>query len=288
MSELRVEAFAKINLYLKVTGKRPDGYHDLVTVMQSVSLSDTLSFECLAGEGIALDCGGRLSCDDSNLIVRAAKDYFAKSRQPFGVRIKLEKHIPMAAGLGGGSADAAATLRALNALDQNRFSLDELCGIGAAIGADVPFCVVGGTRLCRGIGEKMEPIENNLGGFFVVAIAGEGVSTPEAFRALDRINGDFAGVSEEAPVDLLAVMKKGDLAAARPLFYNMFESAVEPLRPAVSACKQTLLACGAVQAMMSGSGPSVWGLFESEEKAACAVERLHAEGARAYLCRAIG
>ena len=277
------KAYAKINLYLKVTGRRPDGYHDLVTVMQSVSLADTLTVEPTAGEGITLDCGGALAADDSNLIVRAAKAYFAKSGHPFGVDIRLEKRIPMAAGLGGGSADAAATLRALNALDNNRFTLDELCKIGAKIGADVPFCVMGGTRLCHGIGEQMHPIANNLGGTLVVAISGEGVSTPAAFGALDALYGDFSGVDPADPAALLAMLEQGEPADVGQ-FYNMFEEAIEPMRPAVTLCKQTLLDCGALCAMMSGSGPSVWGLFQTEQQAAQAVKVLGEKGARAYLC----
>lgn len=284
MSVLIEQAKAKINLYLKVTGKRPDGYHDLVTVMQSVSLCDNLTFLRTDDGVLSLDCGGVLENDDSNLIIRAARAYFAASKSPFGVKITLEKNIPMAAGLGGGSADAAATLRALNTLDGNRFSEAELCEIGARVGADVPFCVVNGTRLCRGIGERMQPIENHLGGVLVIAIAGEGVSTPVAFRALDDIYGNFQSIGEEIPAALLAAMERGALTDAKSHFYNMFEESVEPLRPAVTACKKTLLSCGATHAMMSGTGPSVWGIFENEKDAARAVEALKAEGARAYLC----
>lgn len=286
MSVLVEKAQAKINLYLKVTGKRPDGYHDLVTVMQSVSLADTLTFSRIEGDEILLNCGGALANDESNLVIRAARAYFAASQVPFGVSVTLEKNIPMQAGLGGGSADAAATLRALNVLDGNRFSQEELCAIGAKVGADVPFCVVNGTRLCRGIGEKMQPIANRLGGTLVIAIAGEGVSTPVAFRALDGIYGDFEEIGEQAPVALLAAMERGALADAKPHFYNMFEESVEPIRPSVTACKQTLLTCGAVHAMMSGTGPSVWGIFENEDDAARAVEALKNMGARAYLCTA--
>ncbi len=180
-----VPAYAKINLYLDVVGKRPNGYHDVVTVMQSVSLSDTLTVTKTAGEGIFLDTGGILPADGSNLIVRAARAYFAESDAPFGVNILLEKHIPMAAGMGGGSADAAATLKALNMLDGDRFSVEQLAAIGTGIGADVPFCVRGGTCLCEGIGEVMTPIKNNLGAALVVAMGVEGVSSPREFAALD-------------------------------------------------------------------------------------------------------
>ncbi|MBR6727254.1 MAG: 4-(cytidine 5'-diphospho)-2-C-methyl-D-erythritol kinase, partial [Clostridia bacterium] len=131
MDKLTVKAYAKVNLYLEVTGRRENGYHDLVTVMQSITLHDTLTVMRVAGEGILLDTGGALPADDSNLVCRAARAYFAKSGKPFGVAVKLDKRIPMQAGMGGGSADAAAMLRALNTLDGDRFTDAALCEIAA-------------------------------------------------------------------------------------------------------------------------------------------------------------
>ncbi|MBQ3483008.1 MAG: 4-(cytidine 5'-diphospho)-2-C-methyl-D-erythritol kinase [Clostridia bacterium] len=285
MERIEEQAFAKINLYLDVTGKRPDGYHDLVTVMQSVSLCDTLTLTRTAGEGFALDTGDALPADDSNLVTRAANAYFAAAGTRFGVSVRLEKHIPMQAGLGGGSADAAATLRALNTLDNNRFTQEQLCEIGARIGADVPFCVVGGTRLCRGIGERMEHAENNLGATLVLAIGAEGVSTPQAFRALDARYGDFREGRDEPSLDaLLCAMRAGDAKAAAPHFQNLFETVIEPLRPAVVRWKELLRANGALAAMMSGSGPAVWGLFADRAAAEDAAQVLRASGADAYVC----
>ncbi len=286
MSALQINAYAKINLYLDVTGRLPNGYHELVTVMQSVSLYDTLTVEPVAEPCVQLDTGGALPADDSNLVCRAAKAYFARSGRPFGVRVSLEKRIPMQAGMGGGSADAAAMLKALNALDGNRFTERELCEIGAGIGADVPFCVVGGTRLCRGIGEIMQPIENRLSGTLVSAIGGEGVSTPAAFAALDRRYGDFGGRAG-APTALLEALRTGDIAAAAPRFFNLFEEVIEPQRPFVGQIKAVMRAHGAQAAMMSGSGPSVWGLFARAEDAEGAKEALLAAGARAYVCEMI-
>lgn len=288
MTVVQKRAYAKINLYLTVTGKRPNGYHDLVTVMQSVSLCDELTVKRVEQEGILLDTGGVLPADDSNLICRAAKAYFARSGAPFGVDVKLKKSIPMQSGMGGGSADAAAMLQALNALDGNRFAEAELCEIAAGIGADVPFCVVGGTRLCRGIGEVMEPVQNNLRGTLVVAIGGEGVSTPAAFAELDRRYDDFRQENGESrPVALLNAMRMGDSAAAAPCFYNMFEEVIEPMRPMVSKWKKILWECGAVATMMSGSGPSVWGLFGDAGQAEQAQASLLAAGASAFVCEMI-
>jgi 4-diphosphocytidyl-2-C-methyl-D-erythritol kinase len=179
-------------------------------------------------------------------------------------------------------------LRALNTLDGNRFTEAVLCEIGAGLGADVPFCVMGGTRLCRGIGEVMEPIENHLKGTLVVAIGGEGVSTPAAFAELDCRYGDFVQKrAENAPVALLNAMAYGDLDAAAPCFYNMFEEVIEPIRPCVGEWKRILRQNGAVAAMMSGSGPSVWGLFENAVDAENAADVLISAGARAFVCEAV-
>ncbi len=277
-------AHAKINLYLDVVGRRADGYHELVTVMQSVSLSDTLTAEREEGEGLSLTTDAALDTGESNLVIRAARAYFKRTAQPFGVRFSLQKNIPMAAGLGGGSADAAAALRALNRLDGNRYPLSVLCEIGATVGADVPFCVEGGTRLCGGIGEITEPLKSRLQGSLVVAIGGEGVFTPWAFAELDRLRGSsFAAEGDIAA--LRCAVEGGDLAAAASHFYNELEEVILPARPMVGRIKETLYQNGAVAAMMSGSGPSVFGLFREEREAAAASSALLAIGARAFVCK---
>ncbi|MBQ9097914.1 MAG: 4-(cytidine 5'-diphospho)-2-C-methyl-D-erythritol kinase [Clostridia bacterium] len=288
MQAVKLKAHAKINLYLKVTGKRPNGYHDLVTVMQSISLHDTLTVKRASGEGIFLDTGGALPTDDSNLICKAAQAFFHRSGHPFGVTVTLEKKIPMQAGMGGGSADAAAMLRALNLLDDERFSLEELCAIGAEIGADVPFCIVGGTKLCRGIGERMDPLVNNLSGTLVVAIGPEGVSTPKAFAALDEMYDNFKVDRDgQIPLALMAAMESGEGVAAASHFENMFEQVIEPIRPAVKELKKVMMKKGAIAAMMSGSGPSVWGLFVKKSDAEDACCTLQSRGARAFVCEMI-
>ena len=279
------KANAKINLMLDVVGRRPDGYHDLVTVMQGISLSDTLHATRQAGEEITLSDNVGLPTDEENLVVRAANAYFKASGAPFGVSFVLEKYIPMQAGLGGGSADAAAALHALNTLDGDRFTPEQLCGIAATVGADVPFCVVGGTRECRGIGERMTPVASSLNCFAVVAMNGEGVSTPRAFADLDEKYGDFAACSTAAEQGLSALKKAlaaGELAAVAPLLYNRFEEVIAAKRPAVGALKQSLLQHGALVAQMSGSGPAVFALFESKQAAEKACAALCATGVRAF------
>jgi len=285
---MEIQAFAKINLSLEVVGRRADGYHDLVSVMQSISLADTLVFEKKAYNGIDLDTGCDLPADDNNLILRAARAYFEATGNPFGLEIKLTKRIPMKAGLGGGSADAAATLRALNMMDGNRLSDGELCGIGAQIGADVPFCVMGGTRICRGIGEKMTEIENNLDCYVVVVKGEEGVSTPRAFAELDKKYGDFKGLEEKAEAglsELISCLKNAKNDTVNGVIFNRFEETVALEIPEILEIKHELLSLGAFAAQMSGSGPSVFGLFEQKADAQKAAERACARGRRAFVCR---
>ncbi|MBR2464421.1 MAG: 4-(cytidine 5'-diphospho)-2-C-methyl-D-erythritol kinase [Clostridia bacterium] len=281
---LTVCANAKINLFLDVIGKRENGYHDIVSVMQAVSLCDTLTVSQTSGNEIAFS-GGGLPNDQTNLIVRAAHAYFALRGKPFGVRIVLDKQIPMAAGLGGGSADAAATLKALNALDGNRFTTEELAALGARIGADVPFCVQGGTCLCQGIGERMTPLASGVHLALVVAIAGEGVSTPVAFGLLDRRYQDYRGyASQVTPAALIDAMQNGDVSATVSALFNRFEEVIEPERPAVSQLKEMLMKEGALGALMSGSGPAVFGVFSDDTSAKRAAEQLKSMGVRAYDC----
>ncbi len=279
-------AYAKINLSLDVTAKRADGYHELLSVMQTVSLCDTLTFTRSEG-GFTLTTDCEMETGESNLVTAAARAYFAASGAPFGVSVYLEKRIPMKAGLGGGSADAAATLRALNALDGNRFTILELCRIGASVGADVPFCVVGGTRVCRGIGERLDAPDGNVRAHVVVAMRGEGVSTPLAFAALDARYGDFGEVRDDALARLARIctaIRKGTLTDLAPLLYNRFEDVVSAMRPDVAVLIETLTERGAHHAQMSGSGPAVFGLFENERDAQAAQAALSSLGATAFAC----
>ena len=281
-----LRAHAKINLFLDVVGRRENGYHDIVSVMHAVSLSDTLTVTREAGEGITLTvAGATLAADDSNLVVRAARAYFAAAKASFGVRTVLEKQIPMQAGLGGGSADAAAMLHALNRLDGERFSVKELARIGAAVGADVPFCVVGGTALCRGIGDVIEPIENKLSATLLVAIGDESVSTPTAFGALDRLYDSYRNFTPKNDVnDTVSALSIGDVALLARSAYNAFEEVVCPACPSVESIKHVMREHGAALAQMSGSGPSVFGVFSDPVQAQNAKKALDGAGFRAYLC----
>ena len=283
-----IRANAKINLWLDVLARRENGYHDIVSVMQEISLFDTITATRVEKQGIRLVSACGLPTDERNLVVRAANAYFERTGKPFGVELTLEKEIPMQAGLGGGSADAAATLKALNHLDGVRFSMEELVRIGATIGADVPFCVVGGTALCRGVGEEILPIENGLRAALVVAIMGEGVSTPAAFAALDVRYRNFEGFSsDQSPDYLIHALRKSDITNTVSALFNRFEEVVEPERPAVCELKAALLQHGALGAVMSGSGPAVFGIFADIDAAKKAAVSLKAMGAQAFACEMI-
>ena len=283
-------AYAKINLYLDVTAKRPNGYHDIVSIMQTVDLCDTLNLRVdeKGSAGIVLRCDADLPCDGRNLAYRAAETYF-EGNVPCKIEIDIQKRIPMQAGLAGGSADCAAVLRALN-LHFGRYGEDELLALGARLGADVPFCLVGGTRITRGIGEIMQPCAPMPDCFLVIARGGEGISTPWAYGALDAEYGDFqeqGKESEQRLTRVTAAMEQGNLAAMTAAMYNIFESVVLPIHEVARNAKSMMLAGGAVGAMMSGSGPSVVGVFTDEKTAQAVRDSIAAAGVAAFVCKPV-
>ena len=285
-----MRAYAKINLYLDVTARRSDGYHDIVSIMQAVDLYDRVSVSVHDKEsgGILLRCDAGLPCDGRNLAYRAAERYF-EGQVPCKIEIDIEKHIPMEAGLAGGSADCAAVLRALNAYF-GRYSEQELLALGARLGADVPFCLVGGTRITRGIGEVMESCAPMPDCVLVIARGGQGISTPWAYDALDAKYGDFREQGEMSEARLARVvnaMEQSDLAAMTDAMYNIFESVVLPEHEVAASVKQTMLAGGAIGALMSGSGPSVVGVFADENAAQRVRDEIAQTGTAAFVCRPV-
>ena len=272
-------ARAKINLYLDILSRRENGYHNILSIMQSVGLCDTVTLTRLpAGSGIRVetDAAG-LPTDRRNLAYRAAERFSAILGQSPDVRIVIEKRIPMAAGLAGGSADAAAVLRGLDLLYGTHAPRERLCELGAAMGADIPFCVVGGACIAEGIGDILTPCRAlSADQWLVIACGGEGVSTPDAYRALDEAHGDFVlpreGVARFAA--LCTALRTGDMAGVRDHMYNIFEEAVLPTHSTAPRLIAAMRACGAQAAMMSGSGPSVFGLFADEATAARAAAHI--------------
>lgn len=257
-------AWAKINLGLKVGAKRSDGYHDILTVMQTVSLSDRVELTpTLAGINLEV-VGADLPLDERNLAVQAAKLMKHKGKIVQGANIKLTKMIPLAAGLAGGSADAAAVLYALNELWQVNLSLEELLELGTAIGSDVPFALHGGTALAQGRGEIISPLPSLPDCYFVLACPNVTVSTAWAYQEIDRM------AAASHPVDipsLVAALDQGDLAQIAAALANSFEPVIAAHFPIINDLKQALLENGALAALMSGSGPTVFGVFTTEQQA---------------------
>lgn len=283
-------ANAKINLYLDVVSKRENGYHNIQSLMQTVSLCDlvTLEYRPSIHTSIQMRASGNdaMPTDCRNLAWRAAEKLLARAERSGEVLIILEKHIPMAAGLAGGSADAAAVLRGLNALLGSPLSVDALCALGAELGADIPFCILGGCAHVSGIGEELESLPSMGECPMVVACMGEGVSTPWAYGKLDEMNGDFLLPKEADPrlEKLIADLKNGVTPPGIHAFYNIFEEVVPNEKPAVTALKNSMLANGALRAMMSGSGPSVFGIFASVQEAERACSAARELGADAFVC----
>lgn len=271
------KAYAKINLYLDVLNKREDGYHNILSVMTEVksdSFYDTVTVR--KAENRSMTCSDpTLTVGDDNLCLKAAKAFFGALGSDDGCFIELEKHLPREAGLGGGSSDAAAVLRALNRLYDEAFTTDELCKIGAKIGADVPFCVVGGTMLAEGIGEILSPFPS-LPDCHIVISGGVGkVSTPEAYRVIDNTPPSARG-------DINALRKsieQGSLAEIGKHLYNRFEDTL----PSCREVKKCFTENGALGTLMSGSGSAVFGLFDTEKNAKSAQNGLILAGFSAFL-----
>ena len=294
MRAVKERAYAKINLYLDVVGRREDGFHDIETVMHTVSLFDELTVEASPSRAprvtMEIDGADRLPTDDRNIAVKAARLYLERAAITDSIKITLKKQIPIAAGLAGGSSDAAATLRALNRLYGKRLSDKMLLSLAEELGSDVPYCVCGGTALCRGRGEKIERLCEVGELFFAIAVKdGEHVSTPAAYSALDSLYSDFDGSVPRESAGLLPRLLDSINGRAVDLssFYNIFENAIFPVCFGAEALKSEMLTLGARAALMSGSGPSVYGVFDSEESARRATEILANSGVRAYYAKTV-
>ena len=294
MMQVVERACAKINLSLDVTGKRENGYHEIDGVMQSVSLCDevTVRVDVSDRTEVQLSAEGNpeMPTDGRNIAVKAALLFLEAANETARVKIDLQKRIPMAGGLAGGSTDAAAVLRALNRLFGDRFSMEALCTLGARLGADVPFCLVGGSVRTQGIGEVLTVLPPMPDCYVVVARRGEGVSTPWGYAKLDEIYGDFAPsiARPDAHLDcLLKALEAGELQGVCDHVYNIFELIVAECRPDVTMLCAMMRESGAMLARMSGSGPSVFGIFDREDAAKVACERLLQAGAEAFVCRPV-
>ena len=261
---MKVTAPAKINLYLAVGARRPDGLHEIESVMQSVSLFDELSFG--ASDVVSLDVTppGSAPEDESNLVARAVRAFVAASGRSEGAAIELQKRIPSGAGLGGGSSDAAATLVGLNELWNCGISRKALEKIGAGIGADVPFCVRGGTAVARGAGEALAPLAVRGELWWVIATPAESLSTAEVYARFDSLGS--AGL-ESDPSGLADALARGDVERIGASLRNDLEVPALDVLPLLSSVRDALSSAGAVGIVMSGSGSAWCGLARDETDA---------------------
>ena len=280
MGRLTVAAPAKINLALEVGGLRPDGYHDIHSVMQSLDLRDTVILEDRPA-GVSLNCvsvdpleqgalahmgslrGHMPPSDCRNIVWQAAKLLMEATGTERGLHITLRKAIPLSAGLGGGSSDAAAVLRGLNELWQLGLSMEELMDVGGEIGADVPFCVMGGSAKVRGIGEIVTPLPTTPPWFVILINPPMGVSTAACYREYDNLAQPIS-VNVDGVMEALTA---GDMRQISKCLGNSLEAVTFKQLPLVATLKDVLLECGCIGALMTGSGPTVFGLANSQEHA---------------------
>jgi 4-diphosphocytidyl-2-C-methyl-D-erythritol kinase len=265
----------KVNLLLNILGRRPDGFHELETVMQPVRLCDEITFD-RADKGIELSCSDKtLPVDSRNLVFRAAEKFFASAKISGGVKIHLEKKIPLAAGLGGGSGNAATTLLALNELWGRPLAPEKLSEIAASLGSDIPFFLQDKPALATGRGEKIEPLENFpalAGKAFLLIHPGFGISTPWAYQNLARFPSAVNGQKGRAQ-KLIGLLRTNDLTAAATEFYNSLEAPALEKFPVLQLYQEFLLANGAVAALMSGSGSTTFAICENVPAAESLVEK---------------
>lgn len=290
MSRISLLANAKINLFLEVGARRADGYHDVVSVMQSVSLADRVTVT--AGEGtaagISLRCGN-LPGDRQNIAYRAAELFYSVCGRETRADIFIEKNIPVAAGLAGGSADGAAVLRSLNLLEGEPLGQDALSLMAARLGADLPFCLNGGTMLAGGIGEELSPLPPMPDQTILIVKRSEGVSTPAAFAELDRVRaerGAALAADRRAADAMVAALGRGDSLGVGHELYNVFSDLPYALRLGTDAVADICRAHGGA-AQLSGTGPSVFSLFSAEVEASVAADAVRDawSDAGCFICR---
>ena len=284
MKTVKLSAYAKINLFLDITGRRENGYHEIDGIMQTVDLCDEITMTVGEGEGIDVICDSAFAPDGKeNIVYRAAEKYLITNDIEASVKIELTKNIPSPAGMGGGSADAAAVIRGLNGIFR-KMSTEELETLALSIGSDVPFCISGGTQRVRGVGEELEAFPDLCDVYIVVGCGKDEMPTPMAYRALDGMYGNFEGENMGGTEDFsafVAALRGGDFADK---MYNIFERVTLEKCPSTSRIKDILTECGADGAIMSGSGPSAFGVFKSETSANKAAAALKEEGVFAKVC----
>ena len=281
--QVTVHAPAKINLTLDIVGVRADGYHLLESVFQSVSVYDTVVVKKKWGKGITLIAD---DCDcpvEKNTAYKAAEAFFRYTGIKKGVKITLDKHIPQQAGMGGGSSDAAAVLRALNKHYANPLSDFELADLGARVGSDVPFCVVGGTCLCEGRGEILTKLRDMPDCYFVLCKPEFSISTPELFRKIDAV--EIIQRPDHSAMD--KALLEGDLEQVAHHIWNTFDPVVSETRPELEHIKSICNQNGAICAQMTGSGSVVFAMVTSYDVAERISNALKSHYPNVFICKPV-
>lgn len=263
MNQITRKAYAKINLGLDVLGKRPDGYHELKMVMETVGIYDVLTFR-KSRKGICISTDHKdLPEDKGNLIYKAAELIMETYGIEEGVSVTLQKNIPVAAGMAGGSTDAAAVFHGMNELFGLSMSLEDMKRLGVKIGADVPYCIMGGSALSEGIGEILTPLPTPPAAHILIAKPDINVSTGFVFKNLQAdalpFHPDIDG--------MVQALKEGDLKGITDKMGNVLETVTMKVHPVISQIKEEMIKQGAGNALMSGSGPTVFGIYRSRDKA---------------------
>lgn len=285
MTTLQEPAFAKINLTLDVLGKRPDGYHDIKSIMQTISLRDDVVLEIGTGKPWSVTCDREgFPADEENLAWKAAKLFLDTiKRDPDGLSIRITKRIPAQAGLGGGSADAAAVLRALNRHYGDPLSILALAELGSLVGSDVPFCVVGGTAMAEGRGERLRKVADMPECVFVVVKPEFSVSTPELYRKLDETA--IARRPEHSALE--SALLAGDLGQVADKIGNVFDPVVTAEHLELNYIKSICNSYGSLGQQMTGSGSAVFAIMPSFEFAAVVCNMLKENYPQIFIARPV-
>ena len=274
MDTLTRKAYAKINLGLDILRRREDGYHEVKMIMQTVDIYDVLTFVKAPADVFRLSVdSAQIPDDDNNLVLKAARLLFATAGIDAGVEVTLQKNIPVAAGMAGGSTDAAATLIGLNALYDLRFTTEQLQEIGVKLGADIPYCIMGGTALSQGIGEILRPLPAPPRAHLVIAKPDLMISTKYVYENLHanslKVHPNIDGMIE--------ALSNQDLTKMCSLMGNVLETVTEKENPIITQIKDLMKEQGATGALMSGSGPTVFSIFTEEEKARSCFQKIQEE-----------
>lgn len=279
MEEISLQAYAKINLGLDVIRKREDGYHEVRMIMQSISLADTLLLRKSSEAGIFLNShdgteNPDVPMDSTNLVYRAIQLLKEEFQITEGIEAVLSKRIPVAAGMAGGSTDAAAALKGMNQLFSLGLSTQELCQRGVRLGADIPYCIQGGTALSEGIGEILTPLPKMPDCYILIAKPPINVSTAFVYGNLKANE-----LTEHPDIDgMIQAIHQQDLSGIASRLGNVLETVTIPAYPVISDIKKIMVEYGAMQSLMSGSGPTVFGIFTEEQKAETTAQQIREAG----------